>query len=845
MKIKQYSNKVRKRIVKKNPVFKYGLILSIVIVLAVAFVELAPGDSDSSSLAPNPDYTIYLDSPESVYGVTWDSDEGTLTFDTDANGGLVYEITQNDTAKHDINIIFLNNVDTIVLVGGINITGNMELQGDASVTMLLVYSNTIDGSILVPSGTAIVIDKADSNGALKITAPSSSYAAGIGGGGSAAGVGIDGGTITINGGTVTATGGNNGAGIGGGGSSTGNCGNGGTITINGGTVTAKGRFYGAGIGGGGCNNNNPGSGGSGGTITINGGTVTATGGGAGIGGGQGAMGGNGGTITISGDATVTAVGGGSCAGIGGGYGNKKGGSNGGDITISGNATVTAKAGSYAAGIGGAMCISGNCGNGGNVTIIENATVTAVGGDWGGASDTYGFGGAGIGGGNSIFASDGAGAVLMIEQTAHVRAVSAGRMPAIHVASISGDGFFVDATFGGTISKTKNVEIHVYASDGTVLLDTFTLPANYWNFAYNTGTQISDNLYVYLTPDDIKTITIKGGVYDGSEDIPSADDASMLPVKLGEPTYYTISLDQGMTNGTIEWSTDGVKWYDFPNNGSESSMSFIEIVATVHLRAAGSSGYEFSYWTGGISTETNNPCEYSARTDVTVGAVFSSVGGGGSNNVPNDKLYYITATADSGSSVSPNGVVTVLGGADKEFHFYAKEGYYISSVKVNGVSLTQTQIDLGYYTFFNVYSNKAIDIKSAPTGTISNNPDGSPDVEEPLSDDNSTNAQKDHGLPLFALALVVLLILVGLLMWFLFFYRRYYDVIKTGNSLAIIGRDSVHRKSEYRFTIGNGSSGTVSYRIGEDGTWVTILPDANGEYVVPRGKITDDVTIELH
>jgi len=824
--------------------FKHRLIVSIVVVLAIALVQLAhSSDSDSSPIAPSPDYTIYLDSPESVFGVTWDDDAGTLTFDTDANG-LVYKITQNNNTEQNISVILLDGVSTVLLVSGISISGNIELQGDASVTMLLEASNTINGSVLVPSGTAIIIDGVGGNGALKVTAPGNSYAAGIGGG-YVAGVGIDGGTITIDGGTVTATGSQNGAGIGGGGSSTGNCGNGGTITINGGTVTAIGKYYGAGIGGGGCNNNNPGSGGSGGTITINGGTVTAVGGGAGIGGGQGAVGGNGGTITISGDAKVTAVGGGACAGIGGAYGAKKNGGNGGIIVINGDAKVTAKAGSYAAGIGGAQCIAGGCGDGGNITIAGNADVTAVGGDWGGASDTYGFGGAGIGGGNSIFGANGAGAVLTIEKTASVRALSAGRLPAIHVTSISGDGSFVNASFGETISKSKKVDIHVYAGGSATLLDTFTLPANYWNFAYNTGTQTIDDLYVYLAPDDIKTILIKGGVNDGSKGIPSANDASILPVKLGEPAYYTITLDSEMKNGTIEWSTDGTNWYSFNESGSEFYMSFIEITATVHLRAVGHSGYEFSYWTGGVEAETGNPCEYSERMDTTIGAVFSFIdNGGGSNNNAKDKAHYITATADSGSEIIPGGKVVVLDGGSKEFYFCAKEGYLITSVIVDGVPLTQTQIELGRYTFYKVVVNETIEIKSTPELSTSDDTDKSIGSDTPPYDDGSTSVQNGSSSRLPAMALGVLLIVAFLLIWFIFFYRRYYDVFKTGNSSAIIGRDSVHRKSEYRFTVGKGSSGKVSYRIGEDGQWNTVLPDASGEYMIPRGVITDNVTIEL-
>jgi len=79
--------------------------------------------------------------------------------------------------------------------------------------------------------------------------------------------------------------------------------------------------------------------------------------------------------------------------------------------------------------------------------------------------------------------------------------------------------------------------------------------------------------------------------------------------------------------------------------------------------------------------------------------------------PDQKEYYITATSDDGSIIIPSGTETVPGGTNKVFHFSAEEGYRISSVKVDGMPLTQNQIDLGYYTFFDVRSNHTIDVRS--------------------------------------------------------------------------------------------------------------------------------------
>ncbi|WP_148305799.1 hypothetical protein [Candidatus Methanoplasma termitum] len=105
------------------------------------------------------------------------------------------------------------------------------------------------------------------------------------------------------------------------------------------------------------------------------------------------------------------------------------------------------------------------------------------------------------------------------------------------------------------------------------------------------------------------------------------------------------------------------------------------------------------------------------------------------------------------------------------------------------------------------------------------------------------AASDSGIGWYVLGIVVLLIIAGILLWFFLFYRRYYDVLKN-ESLNIAGADRVHRKSEYRFKV-EGYSGTIVYRIGdkEDVVWKTILPNADGSFVIPKEEITGDVTIE--
>ncbi|MCL2509686.1 MAG: hypothetical protein FWF07_01220, partial [Methanomassiliicoccaceae archaeon] len=84
-----------------------------------------------------------------------------------------------------------------------------------------------------------------------------------------------------------------------------------------------------------------------------------------------------------------------------------------------------------------------------------------------------------------------------------------------------------------------------------------------------------------------------------------------------------------------------------------------------------------------------------------------------------KDYYITATQDSGSEISPVGISMVPYGSDKKYTFSAKPGYRITAVYVDGVAISPEEMASGEYTFTYVMSNHTISVVSV-SGRV--NPD---------------------------------------------------------------------------------------------------------------------------
>jgi hypothetical protein len=447
----------------------------------------------------------------------------------------------------------------------------------------------------------------------------------------------------------------------------------------------------------------------------------------------------------------------------------------------------------------------------------------------------------------------------------------------------------------TVTITGNGTVELY--NGATLLGTASGPSTVFNlpmsitsvrFAAVNGTDLFEKFNLSTAGADSYVNPTVYGVINGM-----TVDASFIGSLAGIYDQITVTV---IGSGSVDI------WNGAMHLGTVTTPSAVVNVpaaaVSADLTAVPAAGSNFSVWQGDASG--NNPqfsLAMGASRNVT--AVFASA-------VPPTVNYYITATSDGMSSVSPEGRITAAGGSNMTFYFSADPGRSIRTVVVDGRNLSQAEIDLGYYTFANVSSSHTISVyaengprspvlvvidimegkgqaqysinggafrtytgpvtavwgdditvRASPAGgyKFAEWKDGSTvittseyamrnvsvavkDIELYFEESDSSNS-----LLWWIAAAVILLAAAGTLFWFLFFYRRMYDVIKVTHSLAIIGKDRVRRKAAYTFTIEGAQAGTVSYRVGEDGQWKAISSGADGEYVIPKGEITDAVTIE--
>ncbi|MDR0309598.1 MAG: hypothetical protein LBH88_02430, partial [Candidatus Methanoplasma sp.] len=394
--------------------------------------------------------------------------------------------------------------------------------------------------------------------------------------------------------------------------------------------------------------------------------------------------------------------------------------------------------------------------------------------------------------------------------------------------------------------------------------------------------------------------------DGYSNSPQTRDGDTLTygtmVEFLIRSYYEVTItitgegsvelrDGSTVYGTVDFS-DPVRIFKIPGD-----------VLEIYIEATGNAGYEIETFTVNGTVSRDSPLTVIMDSDKSVIAAFvaSSLG---------PKYYYITATSDAGSEVTPSGRSSVEDGSNFTVHFSALDGYIISAVTVDGRGLTQAEMALGSYTFRQVMANHSLHVTSddrkntitlsidvmdgrghaeysmnggsfavyvSPVflpehanivlkahadggyhfkewrmgATVTSDPERSfEDVTSSIhlelyfAEAGGSLVISDEGGSMiwWALGIIALLLLLGLLLWFALFYRRTYEVIKVTPSEAI-GKDRARRKRAYTFT-GEEAFGTVSYKVGEDGQWKSIIAAPNGEYTIPKDEVVDAITIEF-
>jgi len=392
---------------------------------------------------------------------------------------------------------------------------------------------------------------------------------------------------------------------------------------------------------------------------------------------------------------------------------------------------------------------------------------------------------------------------------------------------------VTAVSPGAGIPTGDVEFY----DGVMLIGTSTLNAA-GVATFTTSTLAVGNHPItatYLGDGDFKTSTDPIGELQVvlKADTITTVASGLNPSVFGDNVTFTatvaaVSPGAGMPTGNLTFYIDGVPVGTFPLDAAGKATFTTNVLAVGdHVIAAHYEG------------DANFNDSMSAN-------IIQSVTSPGTA-----RLYYIKASSDGSSMIYHSGTVAVPKGANEKFVFSAKTGYKISAVLIDGVPLTRAEIDKGSYTFFDVIANHTIVVTSTVKGSgddeIDDGAKGGGDADDKGGDADDKTGLNGIKWPWWVLLVIGILFLAGIFWWFLFYYRRKYDVIKVeSEAITIIGDDKVRRKTAYHFTVEGKVSGDIYYRIGydDDAVWKIITPDQNNEYTIPRKEVVNDITIEL-
>ncbi|MCL2296426.1 MAG: hypothetical protein FWC29_05045 [Methanomassiliicoccaceae archaeon] len=187
------------------------------------------------------------------------------------------------------------------------------------------------------------------------------------------------------------------------------------------------------------------------------------------------------------------------------------------------------------------------------------------------------------------------------------------------------------------------------------------------------------------------------------------------------------------------------------------------VGTVTISADAGSGYEIVQFAIDGVSESISTAVVPVSGNISVAAEFKLTSASEPETEPEAEpapvpgqtlvhMYLITATADSGSEISPDKKVAVEYGKSKTFTFSAKPKHHIVAVYVDGKAVSEEILASGEYTLYDICCNHSIEVISAVSS--GGNVDNSGDSE--VSEDSSSACWNGTHTAAFA----VLLVLIG-------------------------------------------------------------------------------------
>lgn len=209
-----------------------------------------------------------------------------------------------------------------------------------------------------------------------------------------------------------------------------------------------------------------------------------------------------------------------------------------------------------------------------------------------------------------------------------------------------------------------------------------------------------------------TVTVTARNYEGYTYNAEKSNASGTLTEIkSDADIVTLKLYYDLTVFTVTVETSG-------NGTASASPASATMGQTVTLTANAASGYHFVKWevVSGDIVLNGNTFTMPAG-NVTVKAVFERTSSGGEGGTSYD-YFTISASAGEGGSISPAGNISVREGLDKTFTITPADGYIISDVRVDGVSVGA----VSSYTFDNVqkrHTIKAVFAKENPETGVDN------------------------------------------------------------------------------------------------------------------------------